>query len=512
MSTDIEQVSFGPNRSVTLTDVRYVPNLVVPVQPGATIIRGPCGSGKSIALDAIGLGLGAKERARVHPCDDAERAVIDCLGVIVNVTEGRVTSRGDSDVGALEEFDVGDLIDPPVKDPAAKNRHGIKALLRLSGAAADPAAFYHLAGDQARFEAFVSPDAVKTDDLVELAGRVKAAFHARARLDEDAAEREEGKASALRNAGEGLELTAETDSAKLQAAHVAAVSRQSALETQARAAHLARDRATHAREQLVAATGQGRTIAELEAAEQSAKADYQEVRNRADELKRQWELAKVESQAAFDRVCNAEQATVAARNTAAAMSGWQQAIEAAEGVAAPADEEIAAARQQTLAAQQAIERAGVIRDARVKLSQAQTHQAEAHEHRKEATRLREAAKQTDDVLSKAVASSRFQVARDILYGIWSDNTRKPYYAASDGEWTALATAEKIERTRALSPDPERPAIVKLPQRVLQDLPDSIRQRLFAMAASMNACIISAQVDDGELRCEVWTPDGLEATA
>jgi hypothetical protein len=509
MSTDIKEVTFGPNRSVTLTDVRYVPNLVVPVQPGATIIRGPCGSGKSIALDAIGLGLGARDRSRVRPCDDAERAVIDCLGVIVNVTEGRVTSRGELDVGALEEFDVGDLIDPPLKDPAAKNRHGIKALLRLSRAAADPAAFYHLAGDQARFEALVSPDTCKTDDLVELAGRVKRALDARARLDEDAAEREEGKASALRNAGEGLDLTAETDQAKLQQVHVAAVTRLAELEAQAKAAQQARAKASEARQALAAATGHAKTVAEFEAAEQAAKAEYQQVKAHAEDLKRQWELAKVESLAAFDRVQSAEDQTTAARNTAKAMSGWQQAIEAAEGVAAPADEEISAARQQTLTAQQAIERAGVVRDARVKLSQAQVHQTEAHEHRKEAARLRDAAKQTDDVLSKAVASSRFQVARDILYGIWPDNAKKPYYAMSDGERTALGTAEKIERTRALSPDPARLVIVKLPQRVIQDLPDSIRQHLFAMAAAMNACIISAQVDDGERRCEVWTPDGQE---
>jgi hypothetical protein len=506
MSTIVED-TFGPNRSVTLTDVRYVPNLVVPVQPGATIIRGPCGSGKSIALDAIGLGLGAEDRSRVHPCDDAKRAIIDCLGVIVHVTEGQRRTSGELEVGAFEEFDVGDLIDPPFKAPAAKDRHGIKALLRLSGAVADPSLFHPLAGDQAAFEQLMPTDAVKTTDLVELAGRVKAVFHARARTDEDAAEREEGKAAALRNAGEGLDLTTETDSAKLQAVHVAAVSRQSALETQARAAHLARDKGANAREQLAAATGQTKTVAEFEAAEHSAKAEYLDARNRVEDLKRQWELARIESQAAFERVCNAESETGLARNTAKAMSGWQQAIEAAEGVAVPADEEISAARQQTLAAQQAIERAGVLRDARVKIAQAHVHQDEAGKHRKEAARLREAAKQTDDVLSKAVASTRFSVARDILYGTWPDGTRKPYYAMSDGERTALGTAEKIERTRALSPDPARLVIVKLPQRVLQDLPDSIRHRLFAMAAAMNACIISAQVDDGEWRCEVWTPNG-----
>ena len=494
------------NRAIKITDVRYCPNIVIPIAPGGTIIRGPCGAGKSIALDAIGLGLGGP-RGRVRPAEDAKRAEIDCLGVLVQVSESRATRHGDLDVGAMEEFDIGGLIDPVVQDPDARNRHGIKALLRLSDAKADPALFYSLAGDQPTFEQLVPPDAVKTDDLVELAGRVKRAFDAQARLQENAAEREEGKAAALRHAGDGLDLNEESDSAKLQDMHVKAVAAQSVLVTKATAARQARDRAADARKQLAAATGSGRSVAECRADEQAAKELFEAANEKVREI--QGILAHAQNQAgnALLTANGAKSAREAAERYEVATVGWQKAIEAAEGVEAPSDKEIATAAQTVQVIQQRIERAGVLRDARQKLAQADEHRRGAAEYRQQVARLRNAAKDTDDVLSKAVASSRFRVTRDILFGLLPDGQSKPYYAMSDGERTLIATEEKIERTRAATPDLAQTILVKLPQRTFQDLSPSWRERLFALAAEQNACLISAEVDDGDLRCEVWTPNG-----
>jgi ABC-type multidrug transport system ATPase subunit len=42
----------------------------------------------------------------------------------------------------------------------------------------------------------------------------------------------------------------------------------------------------------------------------------------------------------------------------------------------------------------------------------------------------------------------------------------------------IAVAEKIERTRAATPDRGTPVVIKVPQRVTQDLPESERDRLF----------------------------------
>ena len=80
---------------------------------------------------------------------------------------------------------------------------------------------------------------------------------------------------------------------------------------------------------------------------------------------------------------------------------------------------------------------------------------------------------------------------------------KPYYSLSDGERTMIATEEKLDRARAVEPSEEKLAVIDLPQRVAQDLPPSIINKLFETAAERNCCIVTACVDDGELRAEPW---------
>ena len=501
------EVVSQPGQAIKVTDLAHVPNIVVPIQPGGTTIRGYCGAGKSLLLQAVGLGLGNKDRGRLEPEDGANRGEIDCLGVLVSVTESRVTTKGDLQAVSLEsQFDLSDLIDPPLKDAAARNRHGIKALLQLTGAKADPALFYDLAGGKEQFERIVSADSVKTVDLVEMAGKIKRAFDARARLAEDEAEKEEGKAAALRHAGDGLDLSAETDAAKLQAAHVEAVSAQSALETKANAARQAREKATEARRKLAEATGHGQTVSERKAEEKAAGDAYEAAAEKVRQIKAQLAEAESVARERLTQLAAATQAREAAERFEAATAGWQSAIEAAEGVECPSDEQIEAAARATQAAQQAVELAGVVRDAKAKVQQATEHQEAAAEHHKRAMQLRNAAKDTDGVLSSAVASTRYYVSRERLMGVLPDGATAPYYAMSDGERTMIAVAEKIERARAIDPDPAKLVVIDVPQRTWQDIPDSVRDRLFGMAAEQNACIVTALVDDGKLRCVVWNPE------
>ena len=119
---------------------------------------------------------------------------------------------------------------PILYDPAAG---GWKSalLLRLSKAKADPKAFHHLVGDKAAFDRVVGTDAQKTDDLVELAGRVKRALQSAARNRSADAETEEAAAAADRDAMNGL-VDGPCDAAVLQAAHTEAVQRHAMLKTQ----------------------------------------------------------------------------------------------------------------------------------------------------------------------------------------------------------------------------------------------------------------------------------------
>ena len=493
---------------IQVSNVGPVPNLVVPVQPGGTIIKGYCGKGKSIVLEAIGLGLGARDRGRVAPRSGTKRGEVDCLGVVLGINAARITRNGESTVASVEEFSVGDLIDPPLKDQEAKNRHGIKALLRLSGAEADPARFYHLAGSKEQFEKLVPPDALKSTDLVDMAAKVKRALEAHARNEEALAEREDAKAQAFRNAGDGLDMNTPCDFQVLQRRLEGASVLKGQLDEQAKAARQAKQAAEEARKQLAEMTGQTDSIAELEAAHNTAVQAEVEASNEMMNLERELQAAKTRYTSAVLTTQAQSRALEAARRAAKATEWAQKSIDAAADVYEPDDSDLAQAAEMVETARKAIETAAVVRAAKEKLAQAKAHQEAAAEHRKAAMRLRDAAKGTDDVLSQAVASTRYSVEEGVLMGRLPTNGQvpKPYFEMSDGERTMIAVAEKIERARAVEPDGERLAVVDMPQRVAQDLPPSVLNQLFREAARQNTCIITAMVDDGDLRAEVWSEE------
>ena len=131
-------------------------------------------------------------------------------------------------MGTIEEYPLEELIYPPFKNDRSKHEHGIKCLLRLSKAKADPKAFHHLVGDKAAFDRVMATDAQKTNDLVELAGRVKRALQSAARNRSADAETEEAAAAADRDAMNGL-VDGPCDAAVLQAAHTEAVQRHAML-------------------------------------------------------------------------------------------------------------------------------------------------------------------------------------------------------------------------------------------------------------------------------------------
>ncbi len=498
--------------SITVTNCGPVPNLVVPIQPGGTVIRGYCGKGKSIVLEAIALGLGAREKGRVAPRNGTKRGEVDCLGVVLGINASRITRNGDSTVASIEEFSIGDLIDPPVKDDDARNRHGIKALLRLSGAEADPQLFHHLAGGKEEFERLIAPEAIKTNDLVDMAVKVKRAFETRAQAAEAEAEKEEAKAAADRNAGDGLDLAAETDAAKLQQRLEDAAGLKSAMDEQAKAARKALSDAAEAREKLAAATGQAESIAELEAAHLAAIKAENDASDEVILLGRQLQDAKNRLTVATVALQSQERALNAAKRNLQLTAGWQAAIDAAANVTCPSDDDLELAGDCVVAARRAIETAAVVRAAKERIERAAAHQKAASEFRKTAMRLREAARGTNDVLSAAVASRRYSVDGGVLCGTLPDGEVRPYYDLSDGQRTMIAVAEKIERARAVEPDGKKLALVDLPQRVYQDLPPSVRRALFALAESRNCCVVTAEVDDGELRAEVFEPETEAAGA
>jgi hypothetical protein len=479
-------------------------NVVIPLQPGGTTIWGYCGKGKSLLLEAIALGLDSRDRGRVEPGGYAKKGEAEICGVVVGINANRITRIGESDVASREEFSLSDLIDPPLKSDAAKNSHGIKALLRMSGGVADPALFYPIFGGKAEFDKIVDRDAIESADLVEMASKIKRVIDAKARAEISEADREEGKALADRNAGDGLNLEAASDPKALQDAHTAAVQYHARISEQARAYRDA-VKARQQAEAALAASGDaytGPTVKEANDRSELAKKTESQSREIAAVAEKALEAAKTqvlldsrEANAARDglKAAEAHQKALADANHALAVAMPKEVTQDLVDIAA----------DQVSEAQEAVGKGAVIVAAKRRIEQAKEHQKAAAEHRKEVMRLRDAGKATDDVLSQAVASKRFAVDSETLIGKLPDGTSGPYYRLSGGERTMIAVAEKIERVRQIDSTGQKLAFVLVEQEIAQELPPSVWEGLFRMAAKMNACIVRAMVDDGELRCEVW---------
>jgi len=507
------------SNSITITNCGPVDNLVIPVQPGGTIVKGYCGKGKSIVLEAIALGLGSHEKGRVSPREGTKRGEVEVCGVLLGVNASRITRNGESEVVAQEEFSLGELIDPPHKETDARNRYGIKSLLRMSDSQAEHAKFYDLLGGKESFDAIVAPDAIKSSDLVDMAMRIKKALESKARDEEAAAEREEGKAAADRNAADGLDLNAEDDPKTLQAAYKAAIEYHTSLVQKDRSYRDAEKARKKAEETLAKSAGKytGPTVEQATASVEKSKKAVDEKDAEINRLIAEREKLNQAIMNAQMQHVSAQQIHEAAADVLSAAQAHEKALADANAalnltLPPPIDKElIDMAADDMAAAHAAMEQAAVVRAAKARIAQAKEHQHAATEHRKKAAHLRIAGKATDDVLSQAVASTRFSVASGVLMGHMPDGRVKPYYALSDGERTMIACEEKLERARAVEPEAEKLAIIDLPQRVAQDLPPSVMERLFSMAAEKNACIVTALVDDGELRAEPWVPRETMAT-
>ena len=217
------------------------------------------------------------------------------------------------------------------------------------------------------------------------------------------------------------------------------------------------------------------------------------------------------SDAAASAVLASREAVAAAERSQLAVAGWQKAIDDAANVTDPHAVEIAAAETAVEQARKQIEQAAVVRAAKERIERATAHQHAAAEQRLKAVHLRDAARDTDSILSAAVASTRFAVQGTVLLGTLPSGESKNYYELSDGERTMIAVAEKIERVRAAEPDETKLGIIDLPQRTRQDLPNSVMESLTRKAAATNTCLVSAEVsDDPKLCVEVWTVDDTGA--
>ena len=492
------------SESIHISNCGPVVNLEIPVQPGATILRGCSDIGKSETLKAISRLAGGKEEVSCR--NGAAKGTVEGFGVKLGLSK-TVRRTGTLEALAIEDgFGLGTLIDGDnLSTPEAADRARIKALLRISGAKADPTKFYAITpGGKETFEKHVSAKALETDDPVDMARKIKSEMEAAARKLETDAATEEGKATANRNAGDGLNLKAESDAATLQRVHTESVQRHASLKTSWDAYWNAQDAASEARKKLAEATGSGKTLEQYREAHKAAVDVLTNASRIAGEIQIQLDKANAEVGRAVQGCNAAREASEQAERYAKATEGWQKTIDSAAGGEQPNEDDLLAAETAVETARNALEEGVKIRTAKEKIAQATEHLKRAGKLREEAFSLREAAKETDSVLSAMVASPNLKVSAGRLITTVEGRGEVLFHERSDGTRTKIACMEKLHRIRQINSD--QLAIIPIGQRQFGDLSPQARKDIIQWAYENNACILSAVVDDSPiLTAEAATP-------
>ena len=382
----------GPNVSVTIP---------CPEKGGIVVFRGPNDIGKSELTKAVDCCLTG--RGKLTSRDGAPGGRVEGYGIRLNVGKARTTRTGELEVESLEgKFDISDMVDPGIKDPTAADARRIKALIQVARADADPKLFDELIGDN---QSLIKPDTFETDDLVEMARRVKRDLEGGAQAAETAAAHANDKSRALREASAGVDLEQPSDQAALQAELDSSILGLARVKARAEHADNILDAARIGREKLTAAQNSyvGKTpevaLKELEAANKRLESASLAVTQAEESLRE----AKRGLLNASNELASARLTCQAADQHAIAMQGWIDSISAGEQVDNPTGKEIADAAVRLEKARAANEAGVLIRKAKQQAAEALAYQHEGGKYTKAADRLRNAAKETDAVLSGVVA-------------------------------------------------------------------------------------------------------------
>jgi energy-coupling factor transporter ATP-binding protein EcfA2 len=480
-----------PNQ-LTIANIGPIERLAIPVpsEGGVIVLRGPNGAGKTTAIEAAdslmkGTGTLSRRDGQLSP------GQVEGFGATIKVG-ARTTRTGELEVVSLgDRLNIADLVDPQVKDPAAADAKRIKALVSLTGVKADVALFdVDPNSEAARRVAGIA-------DPVEMAALLKRAIEADARAAESKADTADGKAQAAAEIPAGLDMEAESDDAKLQAAVRQAVKDHAQIVGKRDAAREASNRAESARRMLATAEGNygGPTVEEAEKALQAASDAHVAAVDKVVALRKQLAAAEAEAHKVHDKFEAASSVFRSATAHVAQMQQWRDSLDAAANVEGPADEAVDAAEAAITDAEAAAERGTLIRSIRQRQADAKAHNDAAAHYRDHAAALRKAAAGVDAALSRAVASESLRVVDGRL--VTTTKRGDTYYAdLSEGERWRVALDIAIEAVG------ER-GVITIPQDAWEGLDPKNRAAVAQHLKGRKVTAITAEAADGELRAEAY---------
>lgn len=405
--------------------------------PGVTVLTAPNGSGKTILLE--GIQSAAKGNGRLPLRDFTKRGKLEAFGACITIG-GTCRHTGAFEVTHLEgRFDLATLVDPRIKDPEKADAARIRALVALTGVEASADLFRdHEAFVD--FDRIVKAGSLQTDDLCEMARRIKADYDAAARVSEDTMEREHGAADALRPRSD-LDLTAECDQKVLAEAFQQAQAKLTQLETEASTAdkQSAKHSAAKAKIDQIRSSGIETKAAELREQLERLESQAAILQRNKDEAEALLRKLQAELTETLNNRRNCEERLEDAETQIATLKEQEQILGSLL-VKRPTDKKLSAAKEAVDEAQQAVERGALIRQAQADQEKAANHRKRAKQAEEQAHKCRDAGKTTDEVLSSSIKCPQLRVESDgtsaRLVKATSRSKSTPYHNLSDGEkWT-----------------------------------------------------------------------------
>ena len=205
---------------IKVKNIGPIERLDIPVPDGGgfVVVRGRNGAGKSTAIKAVSELLGG-DKTDIMPRDLTEKGCAEYGGAKLTVSLSRHSTRGQLEFTGIESrFDIGNLVDPGIKNKDKADERRVKQLIALSGVKVDPSIYHELVGGSEAFQDLAID--CHTDDPLLLATRIKAALMKRA----SDAKRQESRLCTLAQdmqakINDDMDVSSEHDEDRLRAAY-----------------------------------------------------------------------------------------------------------------------------------------------------------------------------------------------------------------------------------------------------------------------------------------------------